>query len=151
MIIKDALLKHFLDFEILSKRVHKPYFYSLRGRKEHQYSPLMDIRNRKTISREICLVVQWLRLHAFNAVGVGQSLVRELRSHMLHDMAGEKKKEYYQDLKNSLSPPFSSNHMPFPSTPHRVTTILNFLLVTHLLFFIVRMCVCVRAHTCVHV
>ena len=26
--VKDTLLKHFLDFKILSKGVHKPYFYS---------------------------------------------------------------------------------------------------------------------------
>ena len=118
VIIKDALLKHFLDFEILSKRVHKPYFYSLRGRKEHQYSPLMDIRKRKTISREMCLVVQWLRLHAFNAGGVGQSLVRELRSHMLHGMAGEKKKNITRTLKIHClphSPPITCLFLPHPT------------------------------------
>ena len=88
-------------------------------------------------------MVQWLRLHAFNAGGVGSIPGHGIKIPPTCCMAWleEKIKEYYQGFKNSLSPPFSSNHMPFPPPPHRVTTILNFLLVTHLLFFIVRMCV----------
>ena len=61
------------------------------------------------------MVVQWLRLHAFTAVGMALILLRELKSHMLCSLAKNFKKKKKRRLRFTLF--FTSNmdiHVPVP-------------------------------------